>query len=219
MSLFIKRRGGGLKLSPRVIRDHVRFGAKLPAGPDVVEVSHLKGVHVGDDQGVHSSCTVVSGIKLDEMHGSNVANYSDAECLAAYLRIIQYLGRKDEGLTPEEAFDGLQREGFLKWAKAVEQVYDFSAMEEGPLWYAMVVTPGIQATDENGCPDYSLPDDDLGLHMVVLGAVGPVVRYGGKTILDMINSWSLSFGFNGMFQIDQGLHDRVGYGMYRMVPR
>lgn len=209
------RRGGGLKLSPRTIARQARFGVAVASAHDV---SHLTGVHVGDDQGRSSACTFFSGIKLDTMHFGNKVDVPDMDCLMAYESACRWFGRGDDGFTFEDAFTGLQREGYLRWAKGIEQVYDFEALQEGPLWYGLQVTSGFQDTDSNGCLNYALPIDDLGLHATVLAAAGIVERY-GKRMLTIINSWGAGWGYKGLVMLDEAMHREIGFAMYRVIPK
>jgi len=217
-SSAINRHGGGLRLSPHEVRDHARLCGRFPAAGEV-EASYLDGVHVGDDQGLSSGCAVWSGLKIEAMHGGNKRDFTDAECLAVYRNICRWVGRGDEGMTFEEAFDGLRRQGYFLWAKRLNQVYDFCAIMHGPIWYGIQVTSGIQDTNGHGCPNYALPIDDLGLHATVIGAVGQVARYPGKTLATVLNSWGAGWGYKGMFQVDQDMHDRIGYAMYQVEPK
>lgn len=210
------RRGGGLILSPRAISGHARYSVRnLRTAPDK---SYLTGLHVGDDQGRWSGCTFWSGIKIDTMHFGNKVDVPDMDCLMAYESACRWFGQGDIGFTFEQAFEGLRREGYLKWAKGIEQVYDFAAMEEGPLWYGMQVTSGIQDADANGCPNYALPIDDLGLHATVLGAVGIVERY-QKVMLTIVGSWGIEYGYKGLIMLDELMHREIGFAMYRLIPK
>jgi len=193
------RTGGGLRFSTTR-----RLTAIKAPQPTDLDVSWMPRVRGGNDQGQVGACAMFAMGDWSEIMWAH--NISDADRIAVYKATCRTLGRGDEGLTYQEAFDSAKDAGWLPGARGLVEVDDFSRLAEQPILAAYKVTPAWQYASDQGCLDESQPDTDLGGHAVCVIAHGTPPNLPEGVWIE--NHW-VPWGWNGLGVMTRDLHART----------
>lgn len=187
---------------------------------NVPDVSWMRKVHIGDDQGTTGSCVLQTFRKWSWVMHADLkdAKYqrTDAGTVHLYQDACKDLGRGDEGLTVEEGYHYANWAGWLPFSSGIREVHNLDAIVDQPLLGSYVVNKAIDNVSANGCMDHTANSvAERGYHEMLIAAHGHVnVDSDGIDRVLIANHWTAAFGWNGFAMCDESLHRKVCIQMH-----
>jgi hypothetical protein len=129
------------------------------------------------------------------------------------------LGREDTGLTFQEAFEAVHREGWMHGGQTgIRRVGDLLSLAQQPILAGYSVEPAWDNVSKQGCLDHSATGQGRGYHAVCIVAHGFMERFNSRGRYVYIeNSWGLGWGWNGIGVMSEKLHRRMIGEMWIVV--
>ena len=162
----------------------------------------------GDDQGNSGACTIFTFANWAEiMFGRSI---SDADTLAVYAAALsRYNLSAGSGLQFAQAFAVASDAGWLPGIRSMLPARDLSALSGQPILAAGSVTDAWAKPSPQGCLDHDPSLTHIrAYHAYLIVAAGAVPNLAGRWIT-LENSWSLSWGWNGLGVMREDLHARL----------
>lgn len=191
---FKSREHKGLVLTQTVLPE--RIDGPLLAGPDV---SWMKGLRVGDNQGNHGACAIFTFANWAErVRGMKI---TDEECLDVYKRAIRSMAlATNSGLTNPQAFRAALSAGWLGGARSLQAAHTLEPLKDQPMIAGFSVTDALRNTNSSGCMDHAASDAVYGYHDMLIVACGRLDQAQPdeeERVIWEENSWGPTFGFKG----------------------
>lgn len=212
----------GRSRARRRIKPHVGAmlspGAPPPApltdGPDI---SWLKHIRPGDNQGRHGACGIFAICNWAETVYD--VEVPDETCFRLYAGALARLGRPDgSGLTAYEAFDAVRDEGIIGRGCGIYPTSDIEALRATPILATYAITPNWERVNGAGCLDHSAPTKPVaGYHFVLLVAKGSFRGAAGGPYVVHENSWGRAWGHHGLGIMSYRLHEQLCVELWRIA--
>jgi hypothetical protein len=203
------RRVGGLALYAQ--RMPYRLSApQLPAG--VREVSHLAGLHAGDDQGEEGACAIFAAASLAEWRYR--VPISSRRRLSLYAQTLDRLGLPaGSGLTVPQAFDACQRAGWIEPGARVRWAVPGDLLRQ-PLIVAVRINRVLDNPSPEGCADHAdaaVRSASRGYHAMLRVAYGVVDGFPAEVgpLYVEENSWGTGYGWRGLVAWQERVADAI----------
>lgn len=214
MSNIDERQGGGLILLP----DELEFGTPQPLTDEsqVGDMSWLKKVRTGNDQGQDGACTLFALASWATIMRKQ--KITDGQRLSLYREtLFNYKLPTGSGLTVKQGYDAAYYAGWLPDTYGLQPVTDLKDLNEQPILAAYTVTPAWDKRNVTfeGCLDHTKLKPNRGLHLVQIVAAGDVKGLEGKWVY-IENSWGRFWGWRGLGVMRYDMHNELCVGMWKV---
>ena len=171
---------------------------------DGADVSWLHRARPGEDQGLHSACSLFAMANWGQIKAGTRATSSD--CIALWLEGKRRFRRLD-GLTIPEAFELAREAGWLGAVNRILPTTDTVLLHDQPLIAGYAVTPAWDTVSSAGCLDHAAPDRPVrDYHAVLIVAQGELALAPNGPWVYIENSWGERWGHKGFGVLSYALH-------------